>query len=226
MSDSDNFYDYDESAVSGNTRDGVNKTVKSTENNERVQELKKYGIAIIIALFVYFIAFALFRDSVSYFWRSFLSLLVGIVSLAALNTIQKTPPVIGLAVVMMMIVIFIVSVTNHHAQEKERKNGLSLDKTKPMSSAPNLDDVLLILSPGEHEFAMEPGDSTKWLTIPPAGLYRYDIYSKNYGHTIRLFGENNERKDSPDLVLPYYEKPVFKVRALVKETVFIKITKI
>ncbi len=86
-------------------------------------------------------------------------------------------------------------------------------------------DTIAVLYPGARKFDLVDGKSTGWLTLPKFGKFRYSISSPNYNYKI-IFSDGKEYAGGPNTVIPWRERPIFKVIALDNETISVSIMKV
>ena len=193
-------------------------------------------VSAVIALAVYCIGVAVMSEKMNFFLRHFIGLIIGLMFLAAFNSVQKTAPVLGRTVVILLLVLFIYNISNHYfvssadgsgnqtqTGQTVRSGGATVSPSRPTEDMPA--DSVLVLPAGESRFVLVDSASTGWLTIPKNGRFSYSISSKNYNYKI-IFSDGAEYRGKPDAVIPWREKPVFKIQAFGKDSVIVMIKRI
>jgi hypothetical protein len=185
-------------------------------------DIVKFIAAVAVASLVYFVASVFISDEMNYFLRHFLCLTFSIMALFAFNTVQKSVPIIGRAVIVLLFIFFIYKITDHYfGQPKENRTE---NETRKQTSKPAVSNIL-VLYPGIHPFELEDSASSVWLTIPPTGRYRYAISSPSYSYKI-VFPDGRAYQGDPKAIIPWNQRPVFRLVGSKKETILVEITEI
>jgi len=187
-------------------------------------DIAKFIAAIIVASITYFIASVAISEEMNYFLRHLLCLVLSIMALFAFNTVQKTIPVIGRAVVILLLLFFIYKTTDHYfGQPKENKVEKEIQaENKPIVKKGDV----MVLHPGHYRFELKNGESTMWMKFPKGeGILDYSCSSPNYSYQTIIAGKPNPYKGGEGTKIPLTKDSFFKIQALANDTIFIVITR-
>ncbi|MFA6194512.1 MAG: hypothetical protein WC719_02050 [Patescibacteria group bacterium] len=180
--------------------------------------------AAIVASGVYFLAVWLMSDTMNYFLKHFIGLIIGGLFLAAFRAVQSTPPVIGKAVVIWLSLLFIYNISNHYFISSD---GHSDRAGQVISKKGHPADSVVALRPGRYSFKLEPGMTTKWMKLPYGeGLINYHISSPNYNYQFIIAGKKKVYKGGKDASVPLEVGLPFQIQALGDETITIVIARV
>lgn len=194
-------------------------------NKQLLEDVFRFGLAIVVASGVYFLAVWFMADTMNYFLKHFIGLVLSVLFLAAFRAVQSTPPIIGKAVAIWLLLLFIYNISNHYfipsSNQTETDVAKIVEKEHPA-------DSVMALRPGSYCFKLDSGATTGWLKFASGeGVINYCISSSDsdYNYHFIIAGRKELYKGGQNASVPLGKQP-FKIQALGEETITIVITRV
>lgn len=153
---------------------------------ERVKDLGRTALALGISCILYVVCIKI-MDGMPFWLKHSISLIIALMTLWAVDSITKTKPIIGTALVIFLFVIFFVNISRHYFIPGNKKEEVKIEEI--VYAAPMVKDYY----PGDKPyFKLGPNQETGWLNVPSNSFTLCTFYT-----------------NSDFLFLPESEDPIF-----------------